>query len=120
MGDTANWLLEVSIDVHSVQFVEDGHYVLVLTFHDDQLTGSRDLKVSRDGVTFKDGQSLRSDVVKQEQPEETVEIQNNLFVFRLPKGMFVLIRLPSKAEAQMTSGQGSHWLMESPTFLIYV
>ena len=27
-----------------------------------------------------------------------------------------LTRLPSKAKAQMASGQGSHWLIESPTY----
>ena len=27
-----------------------------------------------------------------------------------------LIRLPSKAKAQMASGQGSHWFIESPNF----
>ena len=31
-----------------------------------------------------------------------------------------LTRLPSKTKAQMASGQGSHWLIESPTFLMYV
>ena len=32
-----------------------------------------------------------------------------------------LTRLPSKVKAQMASGQGNHWLMESPTiFHIYV
>ena len=29
-----------------------------------------------------------------------------------------LIRLPSKAKAQMASGQGIHWLIESPTFCV--
>ena len=31
-----------------------------------------------------------------------------------------LTRLPYKAKARMASRQGSHWLIESPTFLIYV
>ena len=28
--------------------------------------------------------------------------------------------LPSKPKAQMASGQGSHWLIESPTMFIYL
>ena len=28
--------------------------------------------------------------------------------------------LPSKPKAQMAGGQGSHWLIESPTMFIYV
>ncbi|KAI0214712.1 hypothetical protein LSAT2_000157 [Lamellibrachia satsuma] len=32
----------------------------------------------------------------------------------------ILQDLPSKPKAQMASGQGSHWLIESPTMFIYV
>ena len=28
--------------------------------------------------------------------------------------------LPSKPKAQMASGQGSHWLIESPSVFVYV
>ena len=31
-----------------------------------------------------------------------------------------LTRLPSKTNVQVASGQGSHWLIESPTCFIYV
>ena len=47
----------------------------------------------------------------------------NRFVFTSELGIYVdpdLTRLPSKAKAQMASGQGSHWLIKSPTFFICV
>ena len=89
MGDTKNWHHEVSVDVHSVQFVDGGQYVLVLTFDKDHRTGVHDLQISRDGVTFIDGHCLKSDILQQDEPEKTVETPNNFFVFRLPKGTCV-------------------------------
>ena len=86
MGDMAHWHAEVSIDIRSIQFIDDGQYLLVLTLPDDQLEGKSDVKVSRDGVTFQDGRSLRSNIVEQDEPEKTVEMKDNRFVFRLPKG----------------------------------
>ena len=91
MNDMAGGHTDVSIDIRSIQFIDDGQYVLVITLPDDQLEGRSDVKVSRDGVTFQDGRCLRSDIVKQDEPETTVEMRDGLFVFRLPKGTCLIM-----------------------------
>ena len=48
----------------------------------------------------------------------TADLQSLCKEFKLD--LIFLTRLPPKAKAQMASGQGSHWLIESPTVLLYV
>ena len=51
---------------------------------------------------------------------------NVKYIFVLITSLFLYLtrfnrtRLSSKAEAQIANGQGSHWLIKSPTLLIYV